>query len=70
MGTTLEQPRRGTRRFYNTSPNDMTLEQCAYHGGAHKVYNWNPQPDPRWSDEQYQAYITAYDGDTSESAQA
>lgn len=51
-------------RYYNADPATITVEQCAQHGGSHKAYGWNPQPDLRWSDEKFAAYINAYNGET------
>lgn len=48
-------------RFYNTPPEQMTVEMCRTHGTSHRQYGWNPQPDGRWSDEQYVTYMNAYD---------
>lgn len=55
-------------RFYNAPPDEMTLEMCQNHGGSHKAYGWNPQPDSRWDDAQYSAYMEAYDAETINSA--
>lgn len=50
------------RRYYNTLPEDMTLDQCRNHGADHKAYKWSPKIDPRWSNEQKAAYVAGYEG--------
>jgi hypothetical protein len=47
-------------RFYNVPPEGKSLEACAEHACQHAAYGWGRQIDPRWSDEQKQAYIDAY----------
>jgi hypothetical protein len=47
-------------RFYNTPPDEMTLEMCRYHGGAHRAYEWGKKLDHRWNEEQTRAYIEGY----------
>ena len=49
-----------SHRYYNDPPESKSLEDCANHGYAHKGYNWDAQIDPRWTDEQKDAYIKAY----------
>jgi hypothetical protein len=48
------------QRFYNAPPEKKSLDCCAEHGYQHKAYGWSKQIDPRWSDEQKQAYLNAY----------
>ena len=48
-------------RYYNDPPETKSLELCALHGSNHKEYGWTIQIDPRWSDEQVQAYLNAYE---------
>ena len=47
-------------RYYQVPAKDKSVEQCASHGRDHKAYGWSPQIDPWWSDEQIDAYMTAY----------
>jgi len=46
-------------RCYVNHP--MCLEECAYHGAAHKEYQWGRRFDPRWTAEQDAAYQNGYD---------
>ena len=52
----------GWIRYYNTPPNQKTPEQCRSHGADHKAYQWSPQIDPRWSEDQKMAYAGGYNG--------
>ena len=47
-------------RYYNQDPETMTLEQCQEYGRNHACFGWGKQFDPRWSTEQCQAYLDAY----------
>jgi hypothetical protein len=47
-------------RYYNVPPDGKTLDQCASHGADHAGYGWGPMIDPRWSDGQVTAYMTAF----------
>lgn len=47
-------------RYYNCPPDKMTLEKAAAHGANHRAYGWSLKLDPRWSQEQREAYITAW----------
>ena len=51
-------------RYYQETPETKSIEQCRSHGADHKAYGWNPQIDPRWSDEQKNAYVQGYEGET------
>lgn len=53
-------------RAYKTPPEEKTIDRCRSHGADHMAYGWCSQPDPRWSDEQMQAYINGYYGEESE----
>lgn len=47
--------------YYNVHPRDKTLEQCRSHGSDHRAYQWTKKIDPRWSEEQKQAYLDGYE---------
>jgi hypothetical protein len=47
-------------RYYQTPPEEKTVQQCASHGDDHAAYGWSKQLDPRWSEEQVAAYREAY----------
>jgi hypothetical protein len=49
-------------RYYRVPPEDKSVEQCRDHGIDHQAYGWNPQYDPRWTDEQIEAYLKGYYG--------
>lgn len=49
------------QRYYHAGPTEKTVDQCRSHGADHAAYQWAPQIDPRWSDEQKSAYIEAYE---------
>ena len=49
------------RKYYQVDPEQKPLTVCYQHGLEHKVYGWSPKIDPRWSDEQKQAYIDGYE---------
>ena len=53
------------QRFYSDPPERKTLEDCAGHGYDHKGYGWSKQIDPRWSKEQTEAYLNAYNSENS-----
>lgn len=48
-------------RYYRTPPEEKTLKDCYSHGSDHKAYGWYPGVDPRWSQEQREAYCRGYD---------
>lgn len=48
-------------RHYTVPPEKKLVEQCASHGADHAAYGWHPQYDPRWSEEQKNAYLNAYE---------
>lgn len=48
------------QRFYQTDPQDKTLEQVASHGDDHKAYGWGRQLDNRWTQDQVDAYLAGY----------
>ena len=47
-----------TERFYYSS--DTPIEACRYFGETHASYGWNRQLDPRWTDQQKEAYHEGY----------
>lgn len=47
-------------RYYRVPPEEKTVQQCRSHGCDHKAYGWSIQIDPRWSEEQQQAYMEGY----------
>jgi hypothetical protein len=49
-------------RYYMVPPEDKSVEQCRDHGIAHLEYGWHPQYDPRWTEEQIEAYLKGYYG--------
>ena len=48
-------------KYYSQPPAEKTIEDCRSHGEDHRAYRWSPKIDPRWSDEQKQAYIEGYE---------
>jgi hypothetical protein len=52
-------------RYYVVPPQEKTLQQCASHGRAHVTCGWCVQIDPRWSEEQKQCYVEAYNKEKS-----
>jgi hypothetical protein len=49
-------------RIYVVDPEDKSVQDCLNHGADHQAYGWTPQYDPRWSDEQIEAYWKGYYG--------
>ena len=49
-------------RYYAVPPCQKSIEQCRDHGKDHRAYGWNRQIDPRWNDEQKEAYQQGYEG--------
>jgi hypothetical protein len=47
-------------RYYQVPPDQKSVMQCESHGSDHKSYGWCPKIDPRWSDEQAEAYLFGY----------
>jgi len=39
---------------------DTPIEACRYFGETHASYGWNRQLDPRWTDQQKEAYHEGY----------
>ena len=48
------------QRFYNGDPSITPIETCRYFGETHASYGWNRQLDPRWTDQQKEAYHEGY----------
>jgi hypothetical protein len=47
-------------RYYQVPPEEKSVSQCASHGADHAAFGWCQQLDPRWNDEQIDAYRRAY----------
>lgn len=47
-------------RYYQTPPEDKSVEQCRSHGRDHAYAHWCTQIDPGWTDEQVDAYRQGY----------
>jgi hypothetical protein len=53
-------------RYYDEFP--KTTEQCVSHALDHAAVGWSRQIDPRWTEEQQQAYVEAYERAKHESS--
>ncbi len=49
-------------RYYEVPPDQKTAPECESHGADHAAYKWIRQVDPRWSQEQVDAYLRGYEG--------
>lgn len=47
-------------RYYETPPEQKSLDDCYNHGFDHGGYGWGMQPDPRWSEYQKDAYLRGW----------
>jgi len=47
------------QRLYANHP--KTQAEIRWHGLDHRAYNWNPQVDPRWTDDEVKVYAEAYE---------
>jgi hypothetical protein len=47
--------------YYQEPPESKSIEACESHGRDHAAYGWMRQIDPRWSEEQRQAYVRGYE---------
>lgn len=47
-------------RFYQEPPKEKTVEQVRSHGADHRGYKFGRQLDPRWSQEQVDAYLEGF----------
>lgn len=47
-------------RYYHVPPEQKSVELCRQHGRSHAAYGWSKQIDPRWSQDQFLAYLDGY----------